>query len=68
MLELNLICENVREKSIYRKYIQVPRTQKKYISEVYSDPSQKSDMKLFSKIVYGFKLFMLFKNSFPLDV
>ena len=44
------------------------RTQEEHISGVYSDPSQKSDMELFPKTVYGFKLFIVFKIRFILDV
>ena len=44
------------------------RTQEEHISGVYSDPSQKSDMELFPKTVYGFKLFIVFKKCFTLDV
>ena len=42
------------------------RTRKERISGVYSHPSQKSGMELFPKIVYDFKLFIVFKKSFIL--
>ena len=50
------------------KFNLLKRTQEEHISGVYSDPSQKSDMELFPKTVYGFKLFIVFKIRFILDV